>query len=46
MELWNSGLKQDKGYVGHKAAKMMSRSKSIENRKIKAAEEKRQLLKT
>ena len=36
----NSGLKQDKGYVGHKAAKMMSRSKSIENRKIKAAEEK------
>lgn len=41
----NSGLKQDKGYVGHKAAKMMSRSKSIENRKIKAAEEKRQLLK-
>ena len=36
---------EDKGYVGHKAAKMMSRSKSIENRKIKAAEEKRQLLK-
>lgn len=28
----NSGSKLDKGYVGHKAAKMMKRSKAIENR--------------
>jgi lincosamide and streptogramin A transport system ATP-binding/permease protein len=28
----NSGSKLDKGYVEHKAAKMMKRSKSIENR--------------
>lgn len=40
-----SGLKQDKGYVGHKAAKMMKRSKNIENRMNKAIEEKRSLLK-
>jgi hypothetical protein len=30
----NSGSKLDKGYVGHKAAKMMKRSKSIEIRKL------------
>lgn len=35
----------DKGYVGHKAAKMMKRSKSIEARKEKAIEEKSKLLK-
>jgi len=35
----------DKGYVGHKAAKMMKRSKSIERRQQKAIEEKAGLLK-
>lgn len=40
-----SGLKPDKGYVGHKAAKMMKRSKSIEGRQQAAAEEKSGLLK-
>ena len=34
----------DKGYVGHMAAKMMKRSKSIEQRKEKAIEEKSKLL--
>lgn len=41
----NSGSKLDKGYVGHKAAKMMKRSKSIENRQQAAIEEKSKLLK-
>jgi len=41
----NSGSKLDKGYVGHKAAKMMKRSKSIENRQQSALEEKSKLLK-
>jgi len=40
----NSGSKVDKGYVGHKAAKMMKRSKSIEQRQRSAIEEKSQLL--
>lgn len=35
----------DKGYVGHKAAKMMKRSKSIEARQQQAAEQKSGLLK-
>lgn len=35
----------DKGYVGHKAAKMMKRSKSIEARQQKAIEQKSGLLK-
>lgn len=35
----------DKGYVGHKSAKMMKRSKTIEKRRQKAIEEKSQLLK-
>lgn len=35
----------DKGYVGHKAAKMMKRSKAIEERQLRAAEEKEGLLK-
>jgi len=35
----------DKGYVGHKAAKMMKRSQSIDARKNKAIEEKKSLLK-
>ena len=34
----------DKGYVGHKAAKMMKRSKSIETRQKRALEEKQKLL--
>ncbi|MBE6082708.1 MAG: Lsa family ABC-F type ribosomal protection protein [Tissierellaceae bacterium] len=41
----NSGLKPDKGYIGHKAAKMMKRSKSIENRQQAAIDEKSKLLK-
>ena len=41
----NSGSKLDKGYVGHKAAKMMQRSKSIENRQQSAIAEKSKLLK-
>ncbi|GJM81625.1 hypothetical protein HMSSN139_41210 [Paenibacillus sp. HMSSN-139] len=36
----NSGSKVDKGYIGHKAAKMMQRSKSIEQRQQSAIEEK------
>ena len=40
-----SGLKNDKGFVGHKAAKMMKRSKVIELRRERAAEEKQALLK-
>ena len=36
--------KPDRGYVGHKAEKMMKRSKSIENRQLKAIEEKNKLL--
>lgn len=35
----------DKGYVGHKAAKMMKRSKAIEERQKKALEQKSLLLK-
>ncbi|MDD9265570.1 Lsa family ABC-F type ribosomal protection protein [Paenibacillus sp. GCM10023248] len=41
----NSGSKIDKGYVGHKAAKMMKRSKSIEKRQQSAIEAKSKLLK-
>lgn len=41
----NSGVKPDKGYVGHKAAKMMKRSKVAEARRQKAAEKKAKLLK-
>ncbi|MRN54992.1 Lsa family ABC-F type ribosomal protection protein [Paenibacillus monticola] len=41
----NSGSKLDKGYVGHKAAKMMKRSKSIEQRQQSAIVEKSKLLK-
>ncbi len=39
------GHTYDRGYVGHKAAKMMQRSKAIERRQLEAAEEKRALLK-
>mgnify|MGYP001945104287 CR=1 FL=1 len=41
----NSGSKLDKGFVGHKAAKMMKRSKSLEARQQKVIEEKSKLLK-
>ena len=41
----NSGSKVDKGYVGHKAAKMMKRSKSMEQRQHNAIDEKSKLLK-
>ncbi|MCD1257617.1 ABC-F type ribosomal protection protein [Paenibacillus athensensis] len=40
----NSGSKVDKGYIGHKAAKMMKRSKSLEKRQHAAIEEKSGLL--
>ncbi|MDO4616644.1 MAG: ABC-F family ATP-binding cassette domain-containing protein [Lachnospiraceae bacterium] len=41
----NSGSKLDKGFVGHKAAKMMKRSKNLEARQQSAIEEKAGLLK-
>ena len=41
----NSGSSIDKGYVGHKSAKMMQASKNIENRQKNAIQEKTQLLK-
>lgn len=41
----NSGSKLDKGFVGHKAAKMMKRAKSQENRMQSAIEMKSGLLK-
>lgn len=50
-ELWSNRVEAskigaaDKGYVGHKAAKMMKRSKTIEARQQKAIEEKSSLLK-
>ncbi|NLV16566.1 MAG: ABC-F type ribosomal protection protein [Syntrophomonadaceae bacterium] len=40
-----SGVKPDKGYVGHKSAKMMKRSKVLETRLHDAIEEKSALLK-
>lgn len=40
-----AGLKPDKGYIGHKAAKMMQRSKNVERRQVRALEEKKGLLK-
>ncbi|MDD3168227.1 MAG: ATP-binding cassette domain-containing protein, partial [Eubacteriales bacterium] len=39
-----SGIKPDKGYIGHKAAKMMKRSKILEARQENAIEEKAALL--
>ena len=39
------GLRPDTGFIGHKAAKMMSRSKSIEERRQRQIEEKSKLLK-
>jgi lincosamide and streptogramin A transport system ATP-binding/permease protein len=40
-----SGVKPDRGYIGHKAAKMMKNAKSIESRQEQAIEEKSNLLK-
>jgi len=41
----NSGLRPDRGYIGHQSAKMMKRSKAIEARQQSAIEEKSKLLK-
>jgi lincosamide and streptogramin A transport system ATP-binding/permease protein len=41
----DSGLRPDRGYIGHKAAKMMKRSKAIESRRQSAIDEKSELLK-
>lgn len=41
----NSGSKLDKGYVGHKSAKMMKRAKNQEGRMLSAVEAKSGLLK-
>ncbi|MBD8837474.1 ABC-F type ribosomal protection protein [Paenibacillus sp. CFBP 13594] len=41
----NSGSKVDKGYIGHKAAKIMKRSKNIEQRQQSAIQDKSKLLK-
>ncbi|MBQ6392453.1 MAG: ABC-F family ATP-binding cassette domain-containing protein, partial [Eubacterium sp.] len=40
-----SGIKPDKGHIGHQSAKMMQKSKNLENRQIRAIEEKQSLLK-
>ncbi|TVY03057.1 Lsa family ABC-F type ribosomal protection protein [Cohnella terricola] len=40
----NSGLRVDRGFVSHKAAKMMKRSKSLEHRQQSAIEDKSRLL--
>lgn len=41
----NSGLRPDRGFIGHKAAKMMKRSKAISERRENALQEKSTLLK-
>ncbi|WBW50053.1 Lsa family ABC-F type ribosomal protection protein [Peptoniphilus equinus] len=40
-----SGVKPDKGRIGHRSAKMMKKSKNLEHRQHKAIEEKQRLLK-
>ena len=40
----NSGLRPDRGYIGHKASKMMQRSKNIERRREEHIEQKAALL--
>lgn len=40
-----NGLRPDRGAIGHKSAKMMKRAKSIEARKLNAADETSKLLK-
>ena len=41
----SSGLRPDRGYLGHKSAKMMKRAKALENRRLDALREKEELLK-
>ncbi len=41
----SSGLKQDRGRVGHKAAKLMKQAKNVEARQFAAIEQKSELLK-
>lgn len=41
----NSGLRPDRGYVGHKSAKMAKRAKAVEARRQKEIEQKSALLK-
>lgn len=41
----SSGLKVDKGYVGHKSAKMMQRSKNLQRRQQEMIQDKSELLK-
>lgn len=41
----NGGLRPDRGYIGHKSAKMMRRAKTIEERQQRVAREKEGLLK-
>lgn len=41
----NSGIKPDKGYIGHKSAKMMKHSKTIEARQQAAIDDRSKLLK-
>lgn len=41
----NSGLRPDRGFIGHKSAKMMQRAKNIEDRQQRAIQEKTGLLK-
>ena len=41
----NSGLRPDRGFLGHRAAKMMARSKAVERRREQAVAEKEGLLK-
>ncbi len=41
----NSGLRPDRGFIGHKSAKMMQRAKNIEDRQQLAIQEKSTLLK-
>ncbi len=41
----NAGLRPDRGYIGHKSAKMMKRAKSLQSRQENAINEKASLLK-
>lgn len=41
----NSGLRPDRGFIGHKSAKMMQRAKNLEDRQQRAIQEKAALLK-
>ncbi len=41
----NSGLRPDRGYLGHKSAKLMQRAKTVERRREAALEETKGLLK-